>query len=117
MLSVDGDADAAAEYVRDEMNLDSLCLWLPIRMSHFLWERNYTEVVFRARLVLEWVTLGRYTLSWCVTSHSGQLSLLPSTLAKGQWNWSVAEKVTVGLTSHQPRVTASVVYLPVGWMA
>jgi len=42
MLSVDGDADAAVEArVRKGWNnLDNLCLCLPIRTSHFLWEGN-----------------------------------------------------------------------------
>ena len=49
-------------------------------------------------------------LSWYVTSHLGQLSLLPSARwkkvpVKGQWQWSAAGKITVGLTSHRQCVT------------
>ena len=37
MLSVDGDAAAEArEYARDGIRLDSFCICLPIRSSHFL---------------------------------------------------------------------------------
>jgi len=47
MLSADSDADLAieAEYVRDGISLDNLCLCLPIKTSHLLWEGDYTEVV------------------------------------------------------------------------
>jgi len=38
MLSIDGDADAAveAEYERDGINVDNVCLCLPITTSAFL---------------------------------------------------------------------------------
>jgi len=47
VLSVDGDADAAVEarVCRGWNKLDNSCHCLPIRMSHFLWEGNYTQVV------------------------------------------------------------------------
>jgi len=49
---------------------------------------------------------------WHVTSHSGQLSLLP--LA----GWKVlAGKVAVCLASHFPCITDSVVYIAISWVA
>jgi len=41
--------------------------------------RQINEVILRrARLLLRWVTIRRHTVLACITSHPGQLSLLPS---------------------------------------
>jgi len=51
--------------------------------------------------------------SWIVTSHSGQLSLIPSVgiVAKEQWQCSVAGKVTLDLVSHRLCITYVVMYI------
>jgi len=77
----------------------------------------------RSRLALRRATVCGCTFFVCNTSHSGQLSLLPTAgwktrvPDKGQWQCCAAGKVTVGLASHRPCVTNSVVclYLRVQW--
>jgi len=80
---------------------DYICLqW---RFGNVVGHINKVTLRWARFLVLRWVT---------ITSHSGQLSLLPSSgrkwaLAKGQWQCCAAGKVTVGLASHRPCVTDS----------
>jgi len=64
----------------------------------------------------------RLFTSWYVTSHPGQLSLISSVEwewvpVRGQWQCSLAGKVTRGLTSHQPCIIDSVEYPPTGLVA
>jgi len=48
MLSMDGDTDSAKEAgVNKGLNLGILCLCLPIRMTPFLWEGSYVDIVCR----------------------------------------------------------------------
>jgi len=60
----------------------------------------------------------RVSPSWYVTSHSGQLYILPSAAWEmntvRQWQSSAAGKVTVSLALHWPCITNSVVYPPAG---
>jgi len=64
----------------------------------------------RTWLVLRWVIMG--IPSWYVTSRPGQLSLLP--LAGQSSAARAAKRVTIGLASHRPWITDSVVCPPTG---